>query len=219
MAVRNQTRSVPALRRESANNEVHPISASEAIARWEKQTGQSAHQAKEIMLNGYYPPINVMDASIEKLLHCEKLSLSTNMIEKIAHLNGLRKSKNFIVWRVFRKSSIKKEDSSNRHSLQQEVLNETLEELWISYNSIQKFDGILNMKKLRVLYISNNQIKDWSEIRHLASVDTLEDLVLYGNPIHDEWKKDEDAWIETVHKLLKSLKKLDGLFLKQDFDN
>ncbi|CAF1581629.1 unnamed protein product [Adineta ricciae] len=208
MAVKNQTRSVQTLRRESANNEVHPISTSEAIARWEKQTGQSAHQAKEIMLNGYYPPINVMDATIEKLLHCEKLSLSTNMIERIAHLNGLRHLKILSLGR-----------NLLTNLLHLEVLNETLEELWISYNSIQKFDGILNMKKLRVLYISNNQIKDWSEIRHLASVDTLEDLVLYGNPIHDEWKKGEDAWLEAVHKLLKSLKKLDGLFLKQDFDN
>jgi hypothetical protein len=30
------------------------------------------------------------------------------------------------------------------------VINGTLEELWISYNSIEKFDGILTMKKLRV---------------------------------------------------------------------
>jgi len=35
------------------------------------------------------------------------------------------------------------------------VINGTLEELWISYNSIQKFDGILTMKKLRVNFFES----------------------------------------------------------------
>lgn len=50
------------------------------------------------------------------------------------------------------------------------MLSETLEELWISYNSITRFDGILNMKKLRVLYMSNNLIKEWKEVERLVGV-------------------------------------------------
>lgn len=38
------------------------------------------------------PPIEKMDASLSTLVNCEKLSLSTNCIEKIANLNGLSKS-------------------------------------------------------------------------------------------------------------------------------
>ncbi|UJR24760.1 hypothetical protein I4U23_006134 [Adineta vaga] len=160
-----------------------------------------------MMLNGHYPPINIMDSSIEKLLRCEKLSLSTNLIERIAHLNGLRHLKILSLGR-----------NLLTNLLPLEMISETLEELWISYNSIQRFDGILTMKKLRVLYISNNQIKEWSEIRRLSTIVTLEDLVLYGNPLHIEWEKGEDAWIETIQKLIKSLKKLDGVFLKRDND-
>lgn len=35
------------------------------------------------------PSIEKMDASLSTLAACEKLSLSTNQIEKIANLNGL----------------------------------------------------------------------------------------------------------------------------------
>lgn len=41
----------------------------------------------------------------------------------------------------------------------------TLEELWISYNLIETLKGIESMKKLRVLYMSNNLVKEWGELR------------------------------------------------------
>lgn len=87
--MKNQTRSVPTLRKETVNDEVHPISTSEAIARWEKQTGQSAYQAKEIMLNGYYPPINIMDSAVEKLLRCEFVRYFT-LLESLFVLQWIR---------------------------------------------------------------------------------------------------------------------------------
>lgn len=40
---------------------------------------------------------------------------------------------------------------------------DSLEELWISYNLIEKLKGIQCMKKLRVLYMSNNLVKEWGE--------------------------------------------------------
>lgn len=47
--------------------------------------------------------------------------------------------------------------------LLKEAVGDTLEELWISYNLIEKLKGIHVMKKLRVLYMSNNLVKEWGE--------------------------------------------------------
>lgn len=46
----------------------------------------------------------------------------------------------------------------------QEAVADTLQELWISYNLIEKLKGIQCMKNLRVLYMSNNLVKEWGEI-------------------------------------------------------
>eukprot|EP00069_Balaena_mysticetus_P000930 bmy_03566T0 len=102
----------------------------EALARWEEKTSQKPSEAREIKLYAQIPPIEKMDASLSTLFNCEKLSLSTNCIEKIANLNGL-------------------------------TVGDTLEELWISYNFIEKLKGIHVMKKLKILYMSNNLVKDW----------------------------------------------------------
>lgn len=59
---------------------------------------------------------------------------------------------------------------------------ETLEELWLSYNLIEKLKGLSALKCLKVLYISNNLIKEWSEFNRLAEIESLEDLVVVGNP-------------------------------------
>jgi dynein light chain 1 len=62
----------------------------------------------------------------------------------------------------------------------QEALGDTLEELWISYNLIEKLKGIGVLKKLKVLYISNNLVKDWTEFNKLQDMPNLEDLVFVG---------------------------------------
>lgn len=46
----------------------------------------------------------------------------------------------------------------------QEAVADTLEELWISYNLIEKLKGIQSMKNLRVLYMSNNLVKEWGKL-------------------------------------------------------
>jgi dynein light chain 1 len=48
-------------------------------------------------------------------------------------------------------------------------VGDTLEELWISYNQIEKLKGIGGMKKLKVLYMSNNLVKEWVEFQKLVS--------------------------------------------------
>lgn len=48
--------------------------------------------------------------------------------------------------------------------------------------------GIEKCTQLRVLYASNNRIKDWAEVERLAALPLLEDLLLVGNPLYCEWR-------------------------------
>lgn len=66
-----------------------------------------------------------------------------------------------------------------------EPLGDTLEELWISYNCIEKLKGIQAMKNLRVLYISNNLVREWNEFSRLQELANLWDLVFVGNPLYE----------------------------------
>ncbi|XP_043554340.1 dynein axonemal light chain 1 [Chiloscyllium plagiosum] len=140
-----------------------------------------------------------MDASLSTLSNCEKLSLSTNCIEKIANLNGLKKLTIL---------SLGRNNIKNLNGL--EAVGETLEELWISYNLIEKLKGIHAMRKLQVLYMSNNLVKDWAEFGKLADLPNLVDLVFVGNPIEEKCSA-EGIWVDEATKRLTRLKKLDGV--------
>lgn len=59
-------------------------------------------------------------------------------------------------------------------------MGDTLEELWISYNLIEKVKGISVLKKLKVLYMSNNLVKDWTEFNKLQDLPSLEDMLFVG---------------------------------------
>lgn len=61
-----------------------PTTCKEAIRLWEEENGQEASSAKQVILSFQWPPIEKMDNALSTLVNCEKLSLSTNMIEKIA---------------------------------------------------------------------------------------------------------------------------------------
>ncbi|XP_008847993.1 dynein light chain 1, axonemal isoform X1 [Nannospalax galili] len=177
----------------------------EALARWEEKTGQRPSDAKEIKLYAQIPPIEKMDASLSTLANCEKLSLSTNCIEKIANLNGLKN---------LRILSLGRNNIKNLNGL--EAVGDTLEELWISYNFIEKLKGIHVMKKLKILYMSNNLVKDWAEFIKLAELPYLEDLVFVGNPLEEKHAA-EGNWIDEATKRVPRLKKLDGTpVIKED---
>ena len=47
-------------------------------------------------------------------------------------------------------------------------VSDTLEQLWLSYNNIEKLSGIEKLKKLKVLYISNNKVDKWPEFEKLV---------------------------------------------------
>lgn len=89
-----------------------------------------------------------------------------------------------------------------------EGVSDTLEELWLSYNLIEKLKGINCLKKLRVLYLSNNLIKDWVEFNRLQDLVTLEELLFVGNPLVEGLE--EVVWKSEAAKRLTNLKKLDG---------
>lgn len=46
----------------------------------------------------------------------------------------------------------------------------SLEQLWISYNQIEKLDGIQGCVRLHTLFISNNKIKNWEEVNRLIQL-------------------------------------------------
>ncbi|KAL0969744.1 hypothetical protein UPYG_G00231710 [Umbra pygmaea] len=170
----------------------------EALVKWEEKAGEKVGEAKAVKLYGQIPPIEKMDASLSTLINCERLSLSTNCIEKIANLNGLKN---------LRILSLGRNNIKNLNGL--EAVGDNLEELWISYNLIEKLKGIHVMKKLKVLYMSNNLVKDWAEFLKLADLPSLLDLVFVGNPLEEKYST-EGTWIEEASKRLPKLKKLDG---------
>ncbi|XP_065560254.1 dynein axonemal light chain 1-like isoform X1 [Artemia franciscana] len=135
---------------------------------------------------------------------CRKLSLSTNLIDKVTNLNGLKRLKVLSLGR----NCIKSLSGI-------EAVAETLEELWISYNYIEKLRGITSLKKLRVLLASNNLVKDWSEINRLAELPSLIELNLTGNPIEERCSA-EGIWRRECIKKLPNLTKLDGLHVTLD---
>lgn len=157
-----------------------------------------ASQEKVVLLIGMLPPITKMDKDITTFTACEHLGLSTNAIEKIGP--GLKELKNL------------KRLSLGRNAIRKlEQLDiPPLEELWISYNKIDKLSGLDKLKNLKVLYMSNNQISNWTEIERLANqCPELQDVLFIGNPIFNNAPSEQDYRYMMLQRLPK-LTKLDG---------
>ncbi|XP_048507628.1 dynein axonemal light chain 1-like isoform X3 [Athalia rosae] len=122
-------------------------SCKEAIQRWEDQTGEQASEKTEMYLNFQWPPIDRMDNSLGALVMVEKLSLSTNMIDKISGINALKNLKILSLGRNYIKTFSGLE-----------TVGDHLEELWISYNMIEKIKGVNVLKALKDLLFVNNPI-------------------------------------------------------------
>ncbi|CAN0543934.1 unnamed protein product, partial [Ectocarpus sp. 8 AP-2014] len=89
-----------------------------------------------------------------------QLSLSTNCIDRIIPLAGMKKLKILSLGRNCIKKIEKLDDVA-----------ESLEELWISYNQVTTLDGLSNLSNLTRLYMSNNSVKSWAELDKLVSKD------------------------------------------------
>lgn len=48
--------------------------------------------------------------------------------------------------------------------------------------------GLEKLVNLRVLFMSNNKVASWSEIEKLQPIQSLEDLLLVGNPLYNDYK-------------------------------
>ncbi|XP_055594431.1 dynein axonemal light chain 1-like [Uranotaenia lowii] len=183
-----------------------PTTIKEALQQWSVENeGQDPLQAKDIQLQFQWPPIEKMDATLSTLTECEKLSLSSNMIDKIIGIAGMKS---------LRILSLARNNLKSLAGI--EPLGETLEELWVSYNFIDKLKGVESLKKLKVLYIGNNSIREWGEFNKLQAVETLEDLLFAGNPLVENI--DWTACVREVTKRLPTLKKLDGENMVTDED-
>eukprot|EP00940_MAST-03C_sp_MAST-3C-sp2_P002950 g2950.t1 len=172
-------------------------SCKKAIEKWCEVTKKDPKAAKEVKLIAMMPPIKKMDAAqLSALAYCEKLSMSTNSIERMAalkmpHLKILSLGRN----------KLSKIDNLKS-------VSSTLEQLWISYNFIGNLDGVLCCKKLKTLYISNNKIRAWSEVQKLRGLPELRDLVLAGNDICKDMSTQE--YRVAVLKAIPQITKIDG---------
>ena len=168
-----------------------------SCAQREKNNNEDPTLAKKVSLICQLPSIKKMEPTLNVLTACEQLSLSTNSIDRITPLPGLKALKILSLGRNLIKKIEKLEDNAS-----------TLEELWLSYNQIDKLEGLAGMKRLRVLYLSNNAIKSFDELIKLRELPALEDILLLGNPCYEGLTK-EQRRVEVVKRLPK-IKKLDG---------
>ncbi|ESN99037.1 hypothetical protein HELRODRAFT_66873 [Helobdella robusta] len=175
-----------------------PTTIKEAIQKWEERTGNKASEATRVELWNQTPFIEKMDSSLNVLIKCERLSLSTNAIDKISNLNGMKNLKILSLGR----NNIKGLSGI-------EAVSDTLEQLWISYNYIDKLKSIVLLKKLKVLYMSYNLIKEWTEITRINECPQLIEVVFIGNPIWEKHNADGD-WSTLAMKRLPNIRKLDG---------
>lgn len=175
-------------------------SIKDALENWEKENGMKASEATEVGLQFQIPPIEYMTMALASLTKCEKLSLSTNSIEKIVIPPTLTNLKILSLGR-----------NNIKSFAGLEVLAETLEELWISYNLIEKLKGIDLMKKLKVLFIENNEVRDWNELSKVAELsENLRSFNIIGNPIVEDMEIED--YKPLVLQRLPFLKMIDGHF-------
>lgn len=168
---------------------------SSAVKQWqEKNVEKKLSDETKISLICTSPPIDKIDNSVNAFVNCVQLSLSTNCIDKIPLLpkSGLPKIEILSLGRNLIKKITGLEEIGN-----------TLRELWISYNQISTLDGLNCCTRLEVVYISNNKIKDMSEIKKLTLNPLLTNINLTNNPIYDGVVRSEirSSIIETLPQL------------------
>jgi len=177
-----------------------------ALKNWEaseiKNPNQvSVEDATEVKLYCQIPPITKLDNSLNTLKNCEWLSLSTNAIDRLIPLAGMKKLRILSLGRNVIKKIEKLDDVA-----------ETLEELWISYNQISSLDGLSNLQNLTTLYMSNNNIRSFAELTKLQALPKLRDVLFVGNPCY-EGLTHEQARIEVIRQL-PNIVKIDGDMVK-----
>ena len=138
-----------------------------------------------------------MDNALDTLEQCEKLSLSTNQIDRIINLPKLKQLKILSLGR-----------NNIKRIVGLDEIGQTLEQLWISYNQIEKLEGLNPCIKLHTLFISNNRIRSWDEVGKLAQLPEIKNVNLIANPIYGDREREEN-W-PMVTKKCPQLESIDG---------
>lgn len=138
---------------------------------------------------------------VSHALSSRQLSLSTNQIDRMFPMSGMKKLRILSLGRNNIKKIEKLDDVAD-----------TLEELWLSYNGVTALDGVQGLVNLRVLYLSNNNIRDWNELEKLSGLTELRDLLMVGNPIYEGLDRRE-AKLQVL-KRVPQLMKIDGDIVK-----
>ena len=134
-------------------------SCKDAIKRWEEKNNAVAAEAKEVSLICQIPFIDRMEDPLNQLDACEKLSLSTNQIERIINLPKLKNLKILSLGR-----------NNIKRIVGLDEIGQTLEQLWISYNQIEKLEGLTPCIKLHTFLCTNNRVKSWDEVGKLGQL-------------------------------------------------
>ena len=150
-------------------------SCKDAIRKWEAASGLTPGEATEVKLICMIPPMDKMDESLNQFEACTRLSLSTNAIERMI---ALPKLKNLKVLSLGR--------NNIKRIMALEEIGLTLEELWLSYNSIEKLDGLQPCIKLTTFYLSNNKIRSWDEVGKLSQLPEIKNVLFIGNAIYGD---------------------------------
>ncbi|CAD8139882.1 unnamed protein product [Paramecium octaurelia] len=169
-----------------------------ALQNWEQEhPGEQPSEAEDIRLIFQNPPLDKLDPPVlNTLAKVKRLSLSSNAIEKMVNLPGLRQIEILSLSR----NNIKKIAGL-------EEIGQTLKELWLSYNYIERLDGLQPCVKLHTLYIGNNRIKIWDEVDKLKDLPEIANVLFVGNPIYENQKDDPKL---LVLKRITTLKNVDG---------
>ena len=108
------------------------ITLREAIRKWEAKSGISPQEATEVSLICQLPnQIERLDNEINQFENCEKLSLSTNAIGQIVQMPRLKNLKILSLSR-----------NNIRKIANLDDVAATLEQLWLSYNQIERLDNL-----------------------------------------------------------------------------
>lgn len=178
------------------------MSLNAAVKQWiEKKPEKKIEEESIIKLICTTPPIDRIDNTVNQFQNCVRLSLSTNVIDKIPLLPGSCLPKLRVL--SLGRNQIKKITGL-------EEVGATLTELWISYNQISTLDGLACCSKLETLYISNNKIKDLSELKKLSVGNpVLINCNFVGNPLYEGLGSRVDARM-SILRIVPQIKTLDG---------
>lgn len=186
------------------------INLAKALKEWETKNGIPAVEAKDIRicggldLDGKKAFIKQIDASVNTLAEVERLSLSTNQIDRMPSFGGCAKLRLLSLGR----NQIKKIEGLAE-------VGATLEQLWLSYNPIATLDGLSACVKLQVLYMSNCEIKDWNELDKLAGLPELREVLFFGCTMYAGMDKKE-AKLQILKRLPRLMKIDNDMVLDSD---